>query len=182
MKFSDNIKHMTSCSYLLARHKLSLLSFCSYVYILSLLCLTGCGDGSCYDNGSAVPMARFYASGTTTQLSANGLTVTAIGAPGDSLLVNNETVSELHLPLRASTTSTQWMLTFTIADDVTLTDTVTINYRPVEYFANVECGAMYYFDITNVTTTHNVIDSITVPLPHVTHVDQLNLRIYVPND
>ncbi len=127
-------------------------------------------------------MARFYASGTTTQLSANGLTVTAIGAPGDSLLVNNETVSELHLPLRASTTSTQWMLTFTIADDVTLTDTVTINYRPVEYFANVECGAMYYFDITNVTTTHNVIDSITVPLPHVTHVDQLNLRIYVPND
>lgn len=181
MKFSDNIKHMTSCSYLLARHKLSLLSFCSYVYILSLLCLTGCGDGSCYDNGSAVPMARFYASGTTTQLSANGLTVTAIGAPGDSLLVNNETVSDLHLPLRASTTSTQWRLTFT-ADDLTLTDTVTIDYQPVEYFASVECGAMYYFDITNVTTTHNVIDSITVPLPHVTHVDQLNLRIYVPND
>lgn len=153
-----------------------------FIYIaLTLAMLSGCGDGSCYDNGSAVPMARFYASGTTTQLSANGLTVTAIGAPGDSLLVNNETVSDLHLPLRAGTTSTQWRLTFT-ADDLTLTDTVTIDYQPVEYFASVECGAMYYFDITNVTTTHNVIDSITVPLPHVTHVDQLNLRIYVPND
>lgn len=148
---------------------------------LTLAMLSGCGDGSCYDNGSAVPMARFYASGTTTQLSVRQLTVTAIGAPGDSLLVNNETVSELHLPLRASTTSTQWRLTFT-ADDLTLTDTVTIDYQPVEYFASVECGAMYYFDITDVTTTHNVIDSITVPLPHVTHVDQLNLRIYVPND
>ena len=182
MKFSDNIKHMTFCSYFFTRHKFVFLSLCSYVYLLSLLCLTGCGDGSCYDNGSAVPMARFYASRTTTQLSVRQLTVTAIGAPGDSLLVNNETVSELHLPLRASATSTQWMLTFTIADDVTLTDTVTINYRPVEFFANVECGAMYYFDITDVTTTHNVIDSVDVPLPHVTHVDQLNLRIYVPND
>ncbi len=148
----------------------------------ALLILGGCGDGSCYDNGSAVPMARFYQSGTTTQVSPNGMTVSAIGAPGDTLLIDNATVSDLHLPLHVSTGSTQWRMTFAASDGTTETDTVTINYHPIEYFASVECGAMYHFDITGVSHTGHVIDSVVVSQSHVTHVDQVNLRIYLPTN
>ena len=148
----------------------------------ALLILGGCGDGSCYDNGSAVPMARFYQSGTTTQVSPNGMTVSAIGAPGDTLLIDNATVSDLHLPLHVSTGSTQWRTTFAASDGTTETDTVTINYHPIEYFASVECGAMYHFDITGVSHTGHAIDSVVVAQAHVTHVDQVNLRIYLPTN
>ena len=175
-------KLMSSCSYVLKNKQTDLVSLCSYVLIFCSLCLVGCGDGSCYDNGSAVPMARFYQSGTTTQVSPTGMTVSAIGAPGDTLLVNNATVSDLHLPLRVSTGSTQWLMTFAASDGTTVTDTVTIAYYPVEYFASVECGAMYYFDITGVTHTDNMIDSVVVSQPRVTHVDQVNLRIYLPTN
>ena len=170
------------CSYVLKTKQTGLVSLCTYVLIFCSLCLVGCGDGSCYDNGSAVPMARFYQSGTTTQVNPTGMTVSAIGAPGDTLLVNNATVSDLHLPLRVSTGSTQWLMTFAASDGTTVTDTVTIAYHPVEYFASVECGAMYYFDITGVTHTDNMIDSVIVSQPRVTHVDQVNLRIYLPTN
>ena len=98
----------------------------NHISFLIALTLTaaGCGDGSCYDNGSAVPMARFYQSGTTTQVSPNGMTVSAIGAPGDTILIDNATVSDLHLPLRAGTTSTRWRMTFAASDGTTETSKV----------------------------------------------------------
>ena len=65
-------------------------------------------------------------------------------------------------------------------DSLFVTDTLTLAYRPIEYFASVECGSMYIFDLQQVISTHNVIDSVLVTQPHVTNVEQVNLRIYVP--
>ena len=156
--------------------------FVKHIIILGLLlaCLSSCGDGSCNDNGSAVPLVWFYGSGTTQRATVGYLSVRAIGAPGDTVLIDNGTASELHLPLRVSSGLTQWMLTFGDGQSASVSDTLSISYRPIEYFASVECGAMYHFDITQVNTTHHVIDSVAVPQPHVTHVDQVNLHIYLP--
>ena len=145
-----------------------------------LLPLEVCGEGSCDDNGSAVPLAWFYGSGTTQRATVGNVTVNAIGAPGDTVLINNGTVSEVSLPLRVSTDRTQWCFTFMTTDSLFVTDTLTLTYRPIEYFASVECGAMYNFDLQKVTTTHHVIDSVLVTQPHVTNVEQVNLHIYVP--
>ena len=106
----------------------------------------------------------------------------AIGAPGDTILINNKTVGELSLPLRVSTDRTQWCFTFMSSDSIFVTDTLTLVYRPIEYFASVECGAMYNFDLHQATTTHNVIDSVRITQPHVTNVQQVNLQIFVPID
>ena len=158
------------------------LKFLKYQIILGLFLLTlvGCGEGSCDDNGSAVPLAWFYESGTTSRAAASNLTVNAIGAPGDTILIKNSTTNELHLPLRVSTERTLWRLTFMTTDSIFVSDTITFAYRPIEYFANVECGAMYYFDLQQVTTTHNIIDSVRVVNPRVTNVEQVNLHIFVP--
>lgn len=142
--------------------------------------MIACSDGSCYDNGSAVPLAWFYASGTSSQVTVSGLTLTAMGVPGDSLLLDGASASEVHLPLRISTNDVHWLFSFAVNDTTMVTDTVSIAYHPYEYFASVECGAMYYFDIDQVNTTHHVIDSVKVCAPHVTHVEQVNLHIYVP--
>lgn len=169
-------------SYVLKNKQTGLMPLCSFVLIFCSLWLTGCGDGSCNDNASAVPLARFYYSQGTTQVTVSDLTVSAIGAPGDTVLVDDDDVTDLHLPLRVGATSVQWCLSFAVNDTTSVTDTVTIAYRPKEYFASVECGAMYHFDITGVTHTDKVIDSVVVAQPQVTNVDQVNLRIYLPNN
>lgn len=112
----------------------------------------------------------------------NRLTVGALGAPGDSILIDGESASDLHLPLRVSADQTQWRLTFMVSDSTFVTDTITMRYTPIEYFASMECGAMYHFDLKEVTTTQHVIDSVVVTQPHVTHTEQVNLRIYLPTN
>ena len=140
--------------------------------------LVACTDASCYDNGSALPLVRFYASGTTTQVSVEGLTIRGIDAPGDSLLVQSGITSEIYLPLRATTTTTQWEFAYPV--DGLLPDTLTIDYQPIPYFAGAECGAMYNFQISSATVTHHVIDSVRVIKPLIDNGTDVAIGLYFP--
>ncbi len=147
------------------------------VCCLVALCATSCNDDSCYDNGSAIPLARFYASGTTSQVSVSGLTVRGIDNPGDSLMVDSMTVNETFLPLRATRELTQWVLEY--GDDIP-SDTLSLHYHAIPYFSSAECGAMYNFEITNVDATTHVLDSVVLVTPLVDNVTRVTLRIYFP--
>ena len=143
-----------------------------------LLGAAACTDGACYDNGSALPLVRFYASGTTTQVSVDGLTICGIDAPGDSLLVDSTATSEVYLPLRATTNTCQWVFIYPgIAGEA---DTLTLNSRPIAYFAGAECGAMYNFELTSVSVTDNVIDSVQVVKPLIDNGTDVALRLFFP--
>ena len=153
------------------------------IVILSLLALSlglgACSDDSCYDNGSSLPLASLYVG--EKQQNIPGLSIMGIGAPGDSLLVDSSSVSEVYLPLRASVGSTsyalwRWVMTDTVK--IQLQDTITIDYEAVEFFHSIECGAMFNFDIKNVKTTHHGIDSVVVLTPHVTNSRVPAMQIY----
>lgn len=153
------------------------------IAIFSLLALAiglgACSDDSCYDNGSSLPLATLYVGGT--QQNVPGLSIMGIGVPGDSLLVDSSSVSEVYLPLRASVGTTSYALWRWITTDAVKTllrDTITIEYEPIEYFHSIECGAMYNFDIKDVNTTHHGIDSVVWLTPHVTNSRTPALRIY----
>lgn len=153
------------------------------IAIFSLLALSlglgACSDDSCYDNGSSLPLATLYVG--ETQQNVSGLSVMGIGVPGDSLLVDSSSVSEVYLPLRASVGTTSYALWRWITTDTVKTqlrDTITIEYEPIEYFHSIECGAMYNFDIRDVNTTHHGIDSVVWLTPHVTNSRTPALRIY----
>ena len=60
-----------------------------------------------------------------------------------------------------------------------VSDTVTIDYQPVEYFHSVECGAMFNFDIKNVRYTKHGIDSVVVVTPLVTNSTLPALRFFL---
>ncbi|MBQ7689862.1 MAG: hypothetical protein IJT30_01530 [Muribaculaceae bacterium] len=140
--------------------------------------LASCNDASCYDNGSALPLVRFCASGSTTQVSIEGLTIRGIDAPGDSVLVQGGTTSEVYLPLRATTTCTQWELDYPA--DGSTPDTLTIAYQPIPYFASAECGAMYNFQISSATVTHHLIDSVQVVKPLIDNGTDVAIRLFFP--
>lgn len=148
------------------------------VALLTALVLTACSDSSCYDNGSALPLVRFYGSGTTKQCALKGLSVRGVDAPGDSVLVSNETVQEVYLPLRVGVNATQWV--FDYNTEGILPDTLTVTYEPVQFFSSVECGAMYNFKLHDVTVTHHVIDSVEVVKPVIDNVADVAIRLFFP--
>lgn len=144
--------------------------------LLAAAALPACDDNGCYDNGSAIPLAKFIASGTTSAaIIVSPVTVAGIGAPGDSLLLDSVEVSETYLPLRATTETTAWKFIF----DNSIADTITFHYKPIPYFVGADCGAMYYFQINSVTTTCHVIDSVKLIKPLVTNSRAVSLHIFI---
>ena len=106
--------------------------------LAACLLLAACNDDSCYDNGSSLPLASLYM-GKTQQVIPQ-LTVKGIGAPGDSLLADATTVSEIYLPLRASVNTTSFAFSHPLNDEIVVSDTLTIGYQPIAFFHSKECG------------------------------------------
>lgn len=157
----------------------SLLTIAVPLLIAAAAVLTACSDDTCSDNGSSLPLVAFYVG--TTQQSVYGLSITGIGVPGDSVLVNSNTVNQAYLPLRAGATSTAYALTrrhVNGQDTTVVRDTLTVDYRPVAFFHSKECGAMYNFDISSLTCTCHGIDSVVLLTPLITNSRATAMRIY----
>ena len=132
--------------------------------------MSACSDESCYDNGSALPLATLCVGGS--QQTIGGLSVMGIGVPGDSLLADSTSIKEIFLPLRAGATTTSYALWRTVFFDtvkVVVRDTLTLDYTPIEYFHSAECGAMFNFDLRHVQHTRHGIDTVVVLTPLVTN-------------
>ena len=144
-----------------------------------VLGVAACGDNSCYENGSSLPLAAFYLG--EKQQTVIGLTIKGIGVPGDSLIADSSSLSEAYLPLRASVTSTAFDVSRWVADGTKMAwihDTLTFDYQPVEYFHSVECGAMFNFDIKQVRHTTHGIDSVVLLNNLITNAVTPSIRIY----
>ena len=142
-----------------------------------LLSTVACSDDSCNGNVSSLPLATFYVGNNQQSISA--LSIKGIGVPGDSLLASGTTLSEVYLPLRATTGSTSYALWRTAADGtVTVSDTLTLTYKAVEYFHSIECGTMYNFDIQSINSTTHGIDSVVLLTPLITNSRTPALRIH----
>lgn len=157
-------------------------------HILPLLCLLAlamgalsCSDNSCFDNGNCLPLARFYMSGSEKNVTISDVTLKGVGAPNDSAISKNKSMNEAFLPLRATMNSTQWVIEVAITNGSTVSDTITLDYKSTPYFASAECGAMFSFELSNVVTTHHIIDSVAITQKNVTNVKAENLRIYFAN-
>ena len=132
------------------------------------------------------------------------LTVYGIGAPGDSLLYESATLSEAYLPFRLDSDCTRYVFRYMAyapsEDDTTApgeddaataretalpfpvelipADTVTFRYVRKPWFADVACGAMYNFEVTEIEHTGFAIDSVVCPKGVITNLPEENLRVY----
>ena len=148
--------------------------------VWAVLTLVACTNDSCYDNGSSLPLAQCCVGGS--QQTVPGLTIMGIGAPGDSLLADSSSLSEIYLPLRASTGTTSYSISRWVGIGTPMAkelhDTLTIHYQAIAYFHSIECGAMYNFDINQVTHTTHGIDSVVMMTTHITNSRTPALRIH----
>lgn len=145
---------------------------------VAAVAVTACTDDGCSENTSSVPQAGFYVSGERNRpATITKLTVRGIGAPGDSAIIDTQTVSTVYLPLRLKTGKSQFV--FDYYGDSLVNDTLTLDYTPVPYFVSKECGAMYNFEVKGVECTSHEIDSVVMPHSMLTNADGVKIRIYV---
>lgn len=140
----------------------------------------GCSSDGCLSNQNALPMAAFYSASADKQVSVRGLQISGVGAPGDSVLVPaTQSVTTVYLPMRSDRSSTQWQLLYRPSEALTITDYITFDYTSEPHFVSEECGAMYFYRITHVDYTTNMIDSVVVTDSLITNYDLTRIRIYL---
>lgn len=156
----------------------------SAAILLSALCLSSCAGNDCLDNKSALPFAGLYASGTLQSLSVSDLTIYGIGAPGDSVLYQSATLKNVYLPFRIDTDETRYVFRYDIfaseeTDPAEIpSDTITFRYTRQPWFNNAACGATYNFELTDISWTSFVIDSISAVEAVITNKNIENLKIF----
>ncbi|MDE6323978.1 MAG: hypothetical protein K2L85_07615 [Paramuribaculum sp.] len=138
-----------------------------------------CNTSGCTDNQSALPLAGYYSSSSGAEISVADMTVSGQGAPGDSALYGpSETRSEVYLPFRSDADRTVWLFTYAPDGSNPVTDRIEFTYTSEPYFASEECGAMYFYRITSMTHSTNLIDSVVITDSLITNVNNQRIKIY----
>ena len=147
----------------------------------------GCSSSDCYENHSAMPLADFFSTETFSQVNVNRLEIYGLGAPNDSVLYFDETLSQAYLPFRIWSDTTTYIFAYLaflpdgddVQQDQTLVphDTLTFIYKRQPWFVSPGCGAMYYFDMDTVVHTSVLVDSVYVN-PIITNENSSNIKIF----
>lgn len=140
----------------------------------------GCSSDGCLSNQNALPLAAFYSASPDKQVSVRGIEISGVGAPGDSVLVApTQTITTVYLPMRSDRNSTEWHLLYRPSEALSISDDITFDYTSEPHFVSEECGAMYFYRITRVDYTTNMIDSVVVTDSLITNYDLTRIRIYL---
>lgn len=145
------------------------------------LSLTSCSNVGCTENRNSLPLAGFYSMGTKEPVTPDSLEVGGVGAPGDSLLLDESShVKQLYLPFRSTAASTGFYIRYKAKalDYPELVDTLKFTYDSRPYFASEDCGAMYHYFITHFSYTTHLIDSVAVTDSLITNFDRETIQIY----
>lgn len=145
-----------------------------------LLAASACSSNTCRENISALPVATFYSSSMQSAITVDSITVYGVGVPGDSAIVRNSQEFQVYLPLRGGVTECRFVFHYEqrALSDSRLNDTLRVSYESRPMFASVECGAMYFYDITSYACTNHLIDSVGLINASVTNVETETFRIY----
>lgn len=147
--------------------------------IVAAAAMWSCSSSGCIDNQSSIPLAGFYDSKTKQKLKISGVNIGGVGAE-TLLLGRSESASQVYLPLRSTLTSTAFYLNYA-TDSITgyqYNDTITFDYESIPYFVSEECGAMYYYKVGELQSTHLLIDSVKLLEPLITNTDVERVKIY----
>ena len=141
-----------------------------------------CSTSECYDNQNSLPLAGFYSSEARPQsIALDSITIFGVGAPGDSILQDSvRGLSEVYLPFRIDQNSTTYEIWYLsgLLGEYGVFDAITFNYDIIPMFVSAACGTVYYYKMTSIDYTTNIIDSVTCPSGEITNANIENLKIY----
>lgn len=144
----------------------------------------GCASNECLDNKSSIPLAGFYtpdAAGVPKSTGIKGVRIYGMGAQGDSVAGEGD-LTQVYLPFRIDSDETSYVIEYTAESDSegeSPTDVVTFRYKMKPWFVSSACGAVYYYEMREIVSTHHRIDSVTCPNGMITNADRETIHIYL---
>ena len=158
----------------------------TYISISLIIAATGlfqgCGTSECLGNQSSIPLAGLYSADTEKAISIDSITVYGYNAPNDSMLLNNaQGIEQIYLPLRINVAETQYIFHYDqkAISGIENNDTITLKYTSKPYFDSFECGAMYQFEVTELTYTEHIMDSVGLVSKFITNADVETIKIFL---
>lgn len=157
-----------------------------YIFVSSFIIVTGllqgCSTSECLGNQSSIPLAGLYSAVTEKAITIDSITVYGYAAPNDSMLLKNaQGIKQVYLPLRINNSETQYIFHYDqkAISAIENNDTVTLKYTSKPYFDSFECGAMYQFEITELSYTTHIMDSVGLISNVITNADVETIRIFL---
>lgn len=143
--------------------------------------VSSCNTSGCLENQNSLPLAGLYDSATGRAVSIDSIDVGGVGAPDDSLLYKaGMKLTEIYLPFRSTQPSTSFFIHYAQKglDDERLNDTLSFEYTSRPYFASEECGAMFRYNLTRMSHTTHLIDSVKIVDSLITNLAVQQIHIY----
>lgn len=161
-------------------YKMRKISVIISLVFASLALLISCNSSECFNNQSTLPLAGFYSMQTQKAVTVDSLTVYGIGAPGDSILLDNGKATTLYMPMPLSGNSVRYVFHYNQKklDYIELNDTLTIGYNCYPQFVSNECGTIYKYDVTDFSYTDHLIDSVAIPTMEFNNIDMEVIKIF----
>lgn len=102
--------------------------------------------------------------GTTDTLKVDTLTITTKRADGTDTTLLNRAVGITTFDMNISYTQPEDVFYYTLLDTLgnTYRDTIYVKKDDYPHFESVDCQATYFHLLTDVRTTHHIIDSIVI--------------------
>ena len=152
-----------------------------YTFLFCLLLASCTTSEECREDTAVNLKIGFYERtlNETTGLYSNSvLSIDSIwvnGLENDSFLYeNSKSVSSILLPLKNSSTQSDFVIQFN--DKI---DTLVIYHENNDqYFLSLECGCIVAHTIQEAVSTNHFIDSISINYPEVNNIDAVHLQIF----
>ena len=148
-----------------------------YTFLISILLLTAiaCSDDeACLSNQHSV-QAQLLSAWWDTDVDTTLTEVTVIGLGQEDSVYNNESVSELFLPLNFDTDTTVFVITVK-----TLKDTLRLVAQRELDFISRDCGYIFTFNLDTVIHTKTFIDSVSIIYPKIKYGETTeNIQLYI---
>ncbi|MDE6556385.1 MAG: hypothetical protein K2K55_05420 [Duncaniella sp.] len=153
------------------------------VAVAAIAGLGGCSVIGCTENQNSIPLAGFYSSTDGKGITIDSIAVGGVDAPDDSLLLRpNQRAGQVYLPLRSNKPSTAFYFKYRqkLLAEQDIEDVILIDYESIPWFASEDCGAMYYYHITSLQYSRNIIDSVAITVDDsiIRNIEREYLRIY----
>ncbi|MDA3929137.1 MAG: DUF6452 family protein [Prolixibacteraceae bacterium] len=148
-----------------------------FILLAIAFLLIACDELPCDDKDGVQLNAGFYTYDGVNyaDTSINSPTIHLINSDSTSYI--DSYTSEIHLfsfPLSFIADSSTIVLEF----QESVFDTVTIYYNTNIHLENHQCGFAYYFDIREIQSTNNLLDSVWISKKLVEYGDNENIKIY----
>jgi len=148
------------------------ISACGIAAVMAFV-ISSCSVQPCYEDTDPMMNTVLLASGTGESAKADSLRVRGVSPTDTVEFVDARSVTSFSVPLDPANDLSLFFITVN-----GIHDTAVIYYTRLPHLVSPECGYTFISNITGVTTTHNIIDTLIIENSKVDLNGEKNLHLF----